>query len=258
MTPRESASRRPVAPARRSHHIADIAHHFLADERPETEAPVWVVAASGPWPWSAPAALELARLTVRRTGGGVRVAEDGDVPWSVRGHLGVGDGDLCLADPRDADAHGPDPLCWHLGPVAGTRLDDLAAARRAPGSRLPGDGRPRRLVWCVGYEEVDGWAPLLGLGRLNELLEPMGVDLLCMPGRSGRAQGEAPPVPARLARLAERAGDACARHVAVHLLSVAMSVAARGAVIAAVHGREPEGATGAAFCAGPDGIPPLV
>jgi len=227
----------------RSHHIADIAHHFLTggEAAPAAAEPVWVVAASGPWPWSAPATLELARLMARDSGGPVCIAEDSAVVWSVRGHLAADDRALEVLEASAEAVHRAERLCWHLGPVAGERLDDLLAARRAPGGRLPGDGRNRRLVWCLGHAEAAGWSSLLGLGRMCGLLEPVGIDLVCMPergAREGAPTSADAPAPEVLSLLGERAADACLRAVEVHLLTGAMSAAACGAVVAGLRRRE--------------------
>lgn len=242
---------------RRSHHIADIAHHFLAGMADDTDAglpAVWIVASAGPWPWSASAVLELARLAARDSRRLVHLAEEDDLPWTVRSLLGEGDREVRLAYPGEPVAHGDGPLCWHLGPTTGDRLEDLAAARRAPGCRLPGDGRKVGLVWCVGYGQADGWTALTALGRLVAVVEPVRVDVICMPerlNRSGRGDGVSPPGATTLALLQERARDACAREVGVHVLAPHMSAAARGAVMAGLYGRTD------AFCAGPDRAAPL-
>ena len=261
MSSGEPARRLATEPARRTHHISDIAHHFLTDAevgQGPAAAFVWIVAASGPWPWTAPAALELARLTARDGDCTVHLAEDDAPPWTVRAHLGDGDGEVRLADPGETVVHGEGPLCWHLGPVAGDRLDDLAAARRAPGCRLPGVGREKGLDWCLEQGEVEAWSALLGLGRLVDILAPATIDLVCMPRmtpRSGRGRAVGTPGPESLSVLARRAGDACARDVEVHLLAPNMTAAARGAVLSAVHRKAI--ARAGAFCAGPDSVAPL-
>ena len=186
------------------------------------------------------------------------MAEDDRVPWSVHVHSCEDMTDLLLVDPQDPVAHGKGALCWHLGPVDGKRLDDLAAVRRVPGCRLPGDGRAKVLVWCVGHGEAAGWASLVPLERLTGLLGPRRVEILCVPERprvGGRA--EMGPVPdAEVVRtLALRAAEVCAQPVSGHLLTGDMSVAARNAVLARMH-PDPVGRP-VAICAGPDADPPL-
>jgi len=221
--------------AARTHHIADIAHHFLADGYSSpAPAPVWIVAGSGPWPWSAPAALELARLTGRESAGPVCLAEDERVPWSVRAHLAAEETGLLVVGAEDPAAHGSGPLCWHLGPVDSNSLDDLAAARRVPGCRLPGDGRDKVLVWCIGHGEVSREDHLLLLERLSGLLNPQRVEVLCVPEnlRPGDRAGSRPaPSATVVLDLAGRAAEVCALPVAGHLLTGAMSIAARNAVL---------------------------
>jgi hypothetical protein len=238
---------------RRAHHIADIAHHFLGEGAP-VASPAWIVAASGPWPWSAPVAVAFARLVAAESGERVRLAEDPDVPWSVAAHLAsVPADEVVRVDPSARDAHGDAPLCWHLGPVDGRVLDDLTSARRVPGCRLPGDGRAPVLVWCVGHAEVHGWAPVEPLVRCAALLGPRRVELLAVPDRARpprRGRRPASPSPEAMEELARRVAEVGPAPAGARVLSGEMTVAARADVLARVHrkaGRETP-----VICPGPD------
>lgn len=259
MSQRRTAGAGPGSPVRRTHHIADIAHHFLGDDRASGRpVPAWVVAASGPWPWSAAAALELARLARPQAGQPALLAEDERVPWSVAANLSARDGEITLVAPGDAAAHGPGLAVWHLGPVDEATLDDYEAARRVAGCRLPGDGGRGPLVWCVGHGEAAGWSTLPVLERLVRLLEPKRLAVVCVPELppvGGRPNRSTAPDPAAVRSLAARAQEVCGRPCDGHLLTGNMAPAARNAVLALVHSTVADGP--AVICAGPGRERPL-
>ncbi len=115
--------------------------------------------------------LDLAASWARAAGREVTLVE-GSVAVVAAGSPGV------RAAGPDADFPDPEPLCWHLGGMDPAALDDLAAVGRVPGGRLPGHGRPGRLLWILDGTDLDRWGHLLRMGRLASCLRPAGVTLL--------------------------------------------------------------------------------
>jgi len=208
-------SRRVPLRAHRSHHIAEVADHFLAWS-PDAAPFVFL---------AGPAAgrglvLELAAAWVHATGSEVSFV-DGASSAAVAADAGV-PGVRCHR-PGVVPAREDGIVFWRWGPLGSRQLDDLDAVGRVPGGRLPGADRRRRLVWCPAADATARWRSLAVLGRLAGALQPGSVVLLVAP--DGK-----PPVDLDTYR--DRAGIAAGCDVALMVLPAAARPGARAAVLA--------------------------
>ncbi|MCP4571971.1 MAG: hypothetical protein GY838_06415 [bacterium] len=202
-------------PHERSHHIADVAHHFLADAR--TEAPCIFVA--GPAAGTG-LALELAAGWARAAGGTVGFVDSAPAAAEIEAERLTG---VVRRAPDDPDRPGESALFWHLGHPDRRRLDDLDAVGRVPGAGLPGLGRRRRILWCVAPGVADAWHPLIGLGRLTGALHTGGTALVVGPGNRAATELES---------IRARAGAAIGDDASLVILPEAARPGARAATLA--------------------------
>lgn len=223
----------------RKHHIASVAHHFLAgDGEPNARAPAAavVVAAAEALPLTAFVAAGAARSAALAGRRRWSVLEDDETIWSAASHL-ADDGwvQRLAAAGFERLRQAERGLCWHLGGAEDARLDAWAAAADLPGCGLPTAGRSSHLLWCVAAEEAGALASLEPLARLTDLLGPDAVDVVVAPRTwpHRRAAGAAVGVPpaATLRRLRERVGAVGARPARVGCVTAEMSASAAAAVV---------------------------
>jgi len=223
----------------RKHHIASVAHHFLAGGgEPGARAPAAavVVAAAEPLPLTAFVAAGAARsaaLAGRRRWG---LLEDDAAVWSAATHLADDGWVHRLPAAGFERLRQPERgLCWHLGGIGDAGLDAWAAVGDLPGCALPTAGRTSRLLWCVAAEAAGQLAALGPLARLVDLLAPATVDVVVAPRtwpHRRAAKGAAGPlVDSALGRLQERAAAVSARPARVGCVTGDMNAPAAAAIV---------------------------
>ena len=236
-----TASRKSDRPAGvgRDHHIAAVAHHFLAgDGSPAGRGPgaAIVVAAAEALPATAFVAAGAARSGALADRTRWRILEEEGLVWSAGSHLPGDERVQLVPEAEFSRLREPERgLCWHLARTEAGQLDAWAAARGLPGCALPTDGRKPHLVWCVATERVAALADLEPLARLAELLEPAQVNVIvsprAWPRRDAAAGGTGPVDESALVRLRERAAAVGGRRAGLGLVTADMSRAAAAAVI---------------------------
>jgi hypothetical protein len=223
----------------RDHHIAAVAHHFLAgDGAPAGHRPgaAVLVAAAAPLPVTAFVAAGAARSAALAAGARWGLLEDPAAVWSAATHLPTDDWVLRL-DTREFDRlrHRQHGLCWHLGAVSAEHLDAWAGATGLPGCALPTADRPTHLFWCVAAEDAAALSELGRLARLADLATPGRVDLIVAPRSWPRRPTAAGPMawppPATVERLRARATDLVGLPVGVGTVTAGMSGTAAAAVV---------------------------
>lgn len=186
--------------ARRSHHIDEIAHHFLSGQEETVRAgspPAFAdvaVATPGQGRAAACAAAGLAVATIA-AGLGSCLVEDQDVPWSAFSFLGSAElrrppAELVADLPRGLragliDPPAPAPRAWLRWRLLGEASLPNLAAWEIP-SGLPGAARAATpdwaaLVWCVAPHEAVLPETQQALQRLVDLLSPGRLEFLVLP-----------------------------------------------------------------------------